>query len=118
MGNHSLEAVQLLADLDAELAASGRRRGRTLSWSAADRTLLELVANTVDVIGDLESRYALKGKDQLRVATELRLTRQALARLVGMVKTDVPEPKTVTSVKAQRAAHVRWDRERERNAAG
>lgn len=89
-----------------------------MSWSAADRALLGLIADTVDLIVDLEERYALKGKDALRCATELRMSRSALARLLARVQTDLPAEKTLTSLKAQRAVNIRWERERARNAAG
>jgi hypothetical protein len=49
---------------------------------------------------------------KLKVATELRLTEQAIARLYKQVSTDLPAPMSVVSQKAQRAANARWDRER------
>ncbi len=52
---------------------------------------------------------------KLKIATELRLTEQAIARLYRQVSTDVPAPMSLASQKAQRAANSRWSRERVRH---
>jgi hypothetical protein len=49
---------------------------------------------------------------KIKLATEIRLTEQAIARLYKQVSTDLPAPMSPTSLKAQRAANSRWDRER------
>jgi len=40
----------------------------------------------------------------------------SLARLLRLVKTDVPAPETQTTIKARHAVTQRWIKERERNA--
>jgi hypothetical protein len=54
---------------------------------------------------------------KIKLATEIRLTEQSIARLYKQVSTDLPAPMNPTSLKAQRAANSRWDRERMRNSA-
>jgi hypothetical protein len=49
---------------------------------------------------------------KLKVATELRLLEQSIARLYKQVSTELSAPMSVVSQKAQRAANARWDRER------
>jgi hypothetical protein len=111
----SAEAQALLDALDAELAASAKRSGRDLVWSAAERDVLEMIAAAVDRRVELSAAY---GKSRtpmamkIKLATEIRLTEQAIARLYKQVSTDLPAPMSQTSLKAQRAANSRWDRER------
>ncbi len=49
---------------------------------------------------------------KLKIATELGLTEGALSRLYRQVSADAPQPMSVTSLKASRVDHSRWDRER------
>ena len=42
--NHTAAARKVLRELDAELAASGKRTGQELVWDASDRIVLELIA--------------------------------------------------------------------------
>ena len=53
----------------------------------------------------------------MKLSNELRQCDTAIARLLAKIKTDVPQPDSVTSMKARRAVNVRWDKERARNAA-
>lgn len=110
----SSEAQHLLAALDAELAASAKQAGRDLVWSAAERDIIAMIAAEVDRRVELTANYEACDNvaTKLKIATELRLTEQAIARLYRQVSTDVPGPMSVTSMKAQRAARSRWDRER------
>jgi hypothetical protein len=117
----SEEAQRVLAALDAELATAAKEAGRELVWSAAEREMLDLIAAQIDRKVELAQRYA--DADQLRVkialATETRLTEVAITRLLRLINTEVPleAPLTATSLKAQRAARSRWDRERARRAS-
>jgi len=56
---------------------------------------------------------------KIALATEVRLTEVAIARLLKTISTEVPvdPPLSATSMKARRAAQSRWDRERARRAA-
>lgn len=114
--DHSAEALALLASLDAELRENSDDRGLSgedaLSWSAAERAVLELVADAVDRQVDLRARYLASPEDKARVklSTELRLIETNIARLLKQVKTDLPEPPSRISQKASRAAYVRWQR--------
>src|SRR4051794_15752557 len=55
---HSSDARHLLRELDAELLAVSNRTGRSLVWTAQDRAVLELIADTVDRRVDLAAEYA------------------------------------------------------------
>jgi hypothetical protein len=103
-------AQRLLDELDAELATSAAAAGRSLSWSAAERQIIALVADAMDRRVDLAAAYdqADDVKDRIKLSRELRLQEAAAARLLGKISTDVPAPESLRSVKARRAANVRW----------
>jgi hypothetical protein len=54
----------------------------------------------------------------VKLSAELRLLEGSLARLLKLVKTDVPGPEPQTTIRARHAVMQRWNRERERNATG
>jgi hypothetical protein len=115
MGTHSPEAVALLAQLDEDLQKSSKRTGKTLVWTTADRQVIDLIASTVDRRADLHRLYSSLADDdiktRIKLSAELRLIESSLARLMKMVSTEVPAPMSLRSVKAQRAANVRWARD-------
>lgn len=112
----SKAAQRLLAALDEELAAASKAFGAELVWSAAEQQVRELLADAVDRRVELNGRYnsvemvSLK----LKIAAEIRLLDSAITRLLSQLSTEVAEPLSVTSRKAQAAARSRWDRERMR----
>jgi hypothetical protein len=110
---HSPEARRVKRELDKELAATAAASGRTLVWSAADRKLLALLASAIDRECDLRDAYAVAVEPKLRIklSAELRLLEASIARLLRAVKTDVPEPMSRRSQKAQMAARARWSRD-------
>ncbi|WP_241010713.1 hypothetical protein [Mycobacterium camsae] len=83
-----------------------------LTWSAAERVVVEMAADAVDRKVDLTARYLASDDDKVRVklSTEIRLLESSVAKLLKAVSTDLPEPQSKTSRKAAHAAHVRWDR--------
>ena len=109
---HSPEATKLLAELDDDLAKTSKRTGRTLVWTTADRQVLDLIASTVDRRADLRRLYADLAEDDIKtrvtLSAELRLIETSLARLMRLVNTEAPAPMSLRSVKAQRAANIRW----------
>ena len=109
---HCAEAVRVLAELDAELEENAEELGERLAWSAAERLLREAVADAVDRKVDLKHRWAASTQDAARVklSAELRLTEGEIARLLRGIKTELPQPLSRRSQKAQQAARVRWDR--------
>lgn len=109
---HGPAALRVIGELEDELAASGARAGQELCWDAADRALLDLIAAALDRGTDLAADYQLAedAKSRMKLSAELRLTEQAIARMLKQVKTDVPQPMSITSMKAQRAARARWDK--------
>jgi hypothetical protein len=117
----SEEAQRVLCALDAELAAAPKVAERELVWSAAEREVLDLIAEQIDRKVELAQRYAEAEQTRLKIAlaTEVRLTEVAIARLLKLINTEVPQdpPLSATSMKARRAAQTRWDRERARRAA-
>jgi hypothetical protein len=117
----SEEAQRVLCALNAELAAAAKEAGRELVWSAAEREVLDLITEQIDRKVELAQRYAEAEQTRLKIAlaTEVRLTEVAIARLLKLINTEVPvdPPLSATSMKARRAAQSRWDRERARRAA-
>lgn len=114
MSTKSIEAQRLLAALDAELADSAKRDGRELIWSAAEQEILGMIGAAVDRKVELSAAYeeCESTSTKLKIATELRLTEGAIARLFRQISTEFAPPLSATSVKAQRAANSRWNRER------
>jgi hypothetical protein len=111
----STEAQSLLAALDAELSDSAKKAGRDLVWSAAEKQILGMIAEAVDRRVELSAAYEEaepQSVAKVRLATEIRLTEQAVARLFKQISTEIAPPLSVTSLKAQRAANSRWNRER------
>ena len=80
-----------------------------------------MLADAVDRKAELSAQYKqCEGGSvaQVRLATEIRLTEQAIARLLRQISTEVAPPQSVTSLKNQRAANMRWNRERMKQQAG
>ncbi|ORX17717.1 hypothetical protein AWC31_14835 [Mycolicibacterium wolinskyi] len=111
---HTKEALALLAALDAELAENSETEDEPLEWSAAERAVREMIADTVDRRVDLQSRYRVCADVQMRVklSSEIRLLEGAIARLLKQLSTEVPDQPTAwessTSRKASKAALTRW----------
>lgn len=76
--------------------------------------MIAMIADEVDRRVELAASYEAcdNTNTKLKIATELRLLEGSIARLYRAVSTDVPAPMSITSQKARRAAHSRWDRER------
>ena len=111
---HSRAARRIRRDLEEELADSAAEAGTELVWTAADRAILDRISATVDHISDLSRDYAAAADDvklRMKLAGEIRLLDALLARLLKQVKTEPPAEPSLRSVKAQRAARVRWDRD-------
>jgi hypothetical protein len=115
MVERSVEALNVLRELDSELAAVSERAGRSLVWTAADKELLALIADTIDRKVDLTVLYEATPdiSPRVKLSAEIRLLEGSLARLLRMVRTDVPEvrqpePSYVRSARASRAAKARW----------
>lgn len=119
---HCSQATELLAGLDAELAANGKRRGQVLSWSAAENELRDQLANLIDRRQVLQRLWAKAeeaddAKIAVKCSVEIRQIGKDVKRLLEAIKTDAPAAKTLTSIKAANASNTRWARERARNAA-
>ena len=112
----SVEAQQLIAACNTELAAAAKRSGRDLVWSAAEEEVLSMIGDAVDRKVELTQAYDecenAASVAKVRLATEIRLTEQAIGRLFKQISTEVDAPLSATSLKAQRAANSRWNRER------
>lgn len=107
---HSPEARKVRRELDKELAAAGAASGRDLVWSAAETQVLGLISAAIDRKVDLSADYAAATGANVRVklSSEVRLLEGHIARLLKQVKTDIDEPVSRVSEKAQMAANVRW----------
>jgi hypothetical protein len=111
---NSGDSVAIVAALNAELAEAAKAVGHELIWGAAEADVISMIAAEVDRRVELSAQYAAcdNMNTRLKIATELRLLEQSIARLYRQVSTEGPAPQSVTSMKASRAAHSRWDRER------
>jgi hypothetical protein len=58
MSERSAAARKVLRELASELVASIERSGQTLSWTAAERAILDAVAVNIDRRVDLAADYA------------------------------------------------------------
>jgi hypothetical protein len=110
MTKRTPQAKQLVDELDAELAAAASAAGRSLGWSAAERVIIAMAADSIDRRVELAAAYAQADdvKDRVRLSRELRLQEAATARLVKQVSTDVPAPESLVTIKNRRAANARW----------
>lgn len=115
---HTPAAVKLLADLDAELAASGAASGQRLSWTVRDEELRSILASTVDRRAHVAAVYqkATDPKRIVQLSNEIRQLDKAVGNLLKEIRTDVDAPESITTQKNRRAANIRWQREREREA--
>ncbi|WP_204806304.1 hypothetical protein [Mycobacterium riyadhense] len=113
MHKRSTEAQRLLDKLDGELAVSAQQRGVSLSWTAAEREHLGMIANTVDRRVRLAELFAQCDpddvKNRIRLSTEIRQCDNLVSRLLAKVKTDVPASESRRTQKARAAARARWD---------
>lgn len=110
---HGAAAQAVIDSLNAEMKTCAELLGQPLKWSAAERAVLDLIAETYDRRADLQRRYDAASDDRaaVRFSAELRLLEQSAARLLKQVRTEPPTPRPPRSVKAARAAHTRWGRE-------
>lgn len=119
---HTAEAVKLLADLDADLAAAGEAIGDELLWDTNDTEIREALALTVDRRARLRQVWATTKDESLlvKLSVELRQLDSAIVKMLTELRSamEPPQPQSLTSIKARRAADTRWQRERERNASG
>jgi hypothetical protein len=109
---HTPEAQRLLDELDAELARSSECAGTTLTWTASEREHLAMIADTVDRRVHLQRRHDVcdptDAKNLVRLSTEIRLCDGLVSRLLKEVHTDTPQPESLRTIKARRAAMRRW----------
>jgi transposase InsO family protein len=110
---HSAAARRVRRELDQQLAATAAATGRDLVWTAQDRVVLSLIQAAIDRTCDLQRDYAAAedAKTRAKLSAELRLLEANVERLLRRVKTDVPAPMSLRSVKAQRAAFARWSKD-------
>jgi hypothetical protein len=117
---HTAEARDLLAALDADLAGTGAATGDELIWDTNDNEIREAVALTIDRRARLRQLWEQTTDESLlvKLSVELRQVDSAIAKMLKDLQASIepPEPKSLTSIKASRAAATRWQRERERNA--
>ena len=104
----SSEARKMRRDLDKELAAAGVRSGQNLVWSAAEEAILGLISDEIDRKEALLEawREATDPKVQCKLSAEARLLEQSIARLLKLIKTDLPERPSNKTMRARRAANA------------
>lgn len=113
----SAEARKMRRELDKELAEAGLRSGQNLLWSAQEEAILGLICDEIDrKVRILEAwEECADPKVQCKLSAEARLLEQSIARLLRVIKTDLPARDSNTTTKARRAADTRWRRQ---DAAG
>ena len=113
MAIHAPETRKVLRDLDKELAAAGAASGRDLGWTAQEQAILGQIASILDRKAEFLTSYAEATdlKVRLKISSELRLLEQAAARLIKGIKTDIPQPESLRTIKARAAVRRRWDRD-------
>lgn len=114
MRKYSSAAVRVLAALDAELASSGEALGERLFRSAAELEMREMLACAIDRRADVAALYdeATNAKVKVKLSNEIRQCNTEVRRLLKEISTDVQQPQSLTTIKAQRAVNIRWDRVR------
>jgi hypothetical protein len=119
MNKRSAEAQKVLANLDAELAATGEARAEKLSWTAAELEMREMLAATIDRRTRVSAIWgkASDPKVIVKLSNELRQLDTQVMRMLKQIRTDVPAPESLTTIKARRAVNVRWANERDRQRA-
>jgi hypothetical protein len=122
MSTRTVESKRIRRDLDKLLAEVGERTGQTLAWDAADHKLIDMLCDHVDREVALSARLAEAEavKTQIAISVELRLTQAGISRLLHQIRGGIPKgeaPKTLTSIKASRAATARWKRHAMRDNA-
>jgi hypothetical protein len=110
---HCAAARQIKRELDEQLAATAAKAGHPLLWTAQERAVIERIQNNLDRQAVLlrDWRAAEDAKTRVKVSAELRLLETAMERMLRTVKTEAPQPRSLRSVKASRAARARWDRD-------
>ena len=93
---------------------AGAARGESLVWSAAEVQAREMLADTVDRRQELAGRYArTRPTDtKIKISVELRMLDKQIMLLLKGIRTDIPAPESMTTIKARRAVNVRWDKVR------
>ena len=71
--NRTPQAQQLVDELDAELAAAGAAAGRLPGWSAAERVIIAMAADSIYRRVQLAAAYAQADdvKDRVRLSREI-----------------------------------------------
>lgn len=109
------EARRVRRELDQQLADAGRAAGMTLTWSAQEREILDLIRAQLNRKHDLGQDYAdaEDAKTRVQVSSELRLLEASIERLLRRVKTEVPAaPESIATIRARAAADARWSQAR------
>lgn len=109
----SPEARKVRRELDKELRDAGLRSGQNLVWSAAEEAILGLICDEIDRKAVLLEVWeqATDPKVVCKLSAEARLLEQSIARLLKLIKTDLPSRDSNKTVRARRAANARWNRD-------
>jgi hypothetical protein len=112
MVKRTREAERLLAELNSELAESAAQAGMTLKWSVADEQNLEALADCVDrrmwLKQRLDNADPTDTRSIIKLCAELRQTIALEVRLLKLIDTSAPQPESLRTIKARRAAMRRW----------
>lgn len=102
----------MLRGLRKELEAAAISAGQKLVWTASDQLVLDQISSILDRKAQLLDLYGLAEDLDVKVklSGEVRLLEQAAARLVKLVRTDLPAPESRKSQMARQAANARWSR--------
>lgn len=100
----------MLRELNKKLAAASERSGIKLSWTPQETETLRLIADQIDRKVELFNAYqrADEPKAKVVLSAELRLLEGSIARMLKTVQTELPQPSSLRSAKARKAALTRW----------
>jgi len=118
---NSKEANRFRREIDKELIQAGLNSGRDLVWSAGEVQLIGMIMAAINRKCELQALYAETEKEttaetekettKVKLSAEIRLLEAAIRVSIREIKTDVPEPKSLKSIKAAAAANARWSKE-------
>jgi hypothetical protein len=112
MVKRTAEAESLLAEFNSELADSAAQAGMALKWTVADEQNLEALGDCVDrrvwLKGRLDAADPTDTRTVVKLCAEWRQTIALEMRLLKSIDTSAPQPESLRTIKARRAAMRRW----------
>jgi hypothetical protein len=117
------EVAEIGAALDAELARACQQHGDGVEWSPQEAESIRILLDTARRRAEVRDVYlrtvAASDADPavlVKLSGELRQLDKAVSMHYKAINADMPAQLTLTTIKARKAANVRWTAQRERDA--